>query len=210
MGLVVKCTHCDVGFATGRDGLMTLLVCARCGTQHAIECAVRDRGPEFFQEFRITVDAVSEAGYRLVVQTLRRHQSMRLVQARAVADNPPFVLIPKIGHPATKLIGELRSLGVSVRSELVETRKNPIFDLPLQKDRLLYHGGPAFSFSSTQRVPEPLLHGVFLADAMTTDINSLQCQHCRAVGSLADELPEGAACPACSHQTLKVVSGWMS
>ena len=50
-------------------------------------------------------------------------------------------LIPEVGHPAEKLIGELRSLGVSVSSQVVETRRNTIFG-PQQMDRLLHHAGP--------------------------------------------------------------------
>src|SRR5262245_55217581 len=77
MPLVFKCMHCKLGFTTGwyhyqrQDSgycARTLLVCTECGTQHAIEHALLDRGNEFFDVFRITVDAVSEAGRQMVVQ----------------------------------------------------------------------------------------------------------------------------------------------
>ena len=136
-------------------------------------------------------------------------------------------LIPEVGHPAEKLIGELRSLGVSVSSQVVETRRNTIFG-PQQMDRLLHHAGPIRSpghapstgslvpegttsvLGSSARVRPPWLQGPSFSDATANDISALACQHCRTVGSLSDEMPEGAPCPSCSFQALEVVGGWMT
>jgi hypothetical protein len=207
-----RCPGCDLRFSTGRYhyhrietgyGGRALLACSACGTQHAIELALPNRGPEFYAVQRLVVESVPDVALSRVAQWLRREQKqpIGLEAALAIARNPPFTLFESTWEErAAKVEGELKSLGARLRRETVEHRPNPTFG-PLQQDRLLYHSEPRYG---GQR-PEWLTSGQAISE-----LRSLQCHHCHAVGALVEEFPEPRECPACRSANLVVDSTWMT
>jgi len=207
-----KCPGCDLRISTGSYhyhrietgyGGRTLLACSACGTQHAVELALPSRGPEFYLVQRLVVDAVPEAAMSRVVQWLRKDQKqvMALSTALQIVRSPPFTLLGSTWEErAIKVQDELQSLGVSLRRETVEQRRNPTFG-PLQQDRLLHHAAPRYG---DQR-PEWLV-----SDQPVAELKSLQCHHCSAAGMLVKDFPEPQECPACRSADLVIESTWMT
>jgi hypothetical protein len=89
---------------------------------------------------------------------------------------------------------------VRVRRETVEHRRNPTFG-PLQQDRLLYHSEPRYG----EQRPEWLT-----SSWPVSELRSLQCCHCHAVGALVEVFPEPGQCPACRSASLVIDSTWMT
>lgn len=187
---------------TGYGG-RTLLACSACGTQHAVELALPNRGPEFHSVQRLVVDSVPEAAMSRVVQWLRKNQKqdMALSTALQIVRSPPFTLLGSTWEErATKVQGELQSLGVCLRRETVEQRRNPTFG-PLQQDRLLYLAAPRYG----EQRPEWLV-----SDQPVSEIALLQCHHCSASGMLVNDFPDPTQCPACRSSDLIIESTWMT
>ena len=66
-----ECENCHLVFSVGwfhgspydKSGYdaTTLLVCGASGTEHAVKIAMRDRGPEYYPIYDVTVDEVLAA-----------------------------------------------------------------------------------------------------------------------------------------------------
>lgn len=123
-----KCRACDLRFSVGSYhyhrlesgyGGRRLLACANCGTQHAVELALPDGGPEFHVVQRLIVQSLPESATQKVLQWLRRDskQSLKHEEALAVLRRPPFILIEATWEErATKIREELEALGVELHS----------------------------------------------------------------------------------------------
>jgi hypothetical protein len=178
------------------------MACSACGTQHAVEFALDDRGSEFIPVYRFTVNSVSEAGRQEVIQQIRRHHGLSLSEARELTYRCPFVLFPEATDTqATKLRDKLTAAGVVTNVEITEMRRNPRFG-PIQKNRLLYHAAPRFS----AKRPEWLISPADIPPDMTSEV--LQCQACGKFG-LVEEL-EATRCPACRQVSMTIESQWIT
>lgn len=138
-----------------------------------------------------------------VVQWLRKDQKqgMALSTALQIVRSPPFTLLESTWEErATKVQDELQSLGVRLRRETVEQRRNPTFG-PLQQDRLLCHAAPRYG----EQRPEWIV-----SDQSVSEMKSLQCNHCAASGVLVKDFPEPQQCPACRSANLVIESTWMT
>jgi len=207
-----RCPGCDLRFSTGRYhyhrietgyGGRALLACTACGTQHAIELALPNRGPEFYTVQRLVVESVPAVALSRVAQWLRRDQKqpMGLESALEIARNPPFALFEFTWEErAAKVEVELQSLGVGLRRETIEQRKNPSFG-PLQQDRVLYHSEPRYGEQRLEWL---------LDEQPISELRSLQCHHCLEVGALVEEFPKPSQCPACRSADLVIDSTWMT
>lgn len=206
------CPGCNLRLSTGRYhyhrietgyGGRVLLACSACGTQHALELALPNRGPEFYLVQRLVVESVPDVAMSRVVQLLRKDQKqvMALASALQIARSPPFTLFESTWEErATKVQGELQSLGVRLRCETVEQRRNPTFG-PLQQDRLLCHAAPRYG----EERPEWLV-----SDQPVSEIALLQCHHCSAPGAVVKDFMEPQQCPACRSANLVIESTWMT
>ena len=206
-----KCHQCALHFSVGRYhyhridsgfGGRVLLACEACGTQHAIERALPDRGPEFYAVHSLIVESLPASATQKVLQWLRRERrALKLDEAMAVVRQPPFTLIAATWEErALKIRKELEPLGVVVRCEFVEDRKNPNFG-PLQHDRVLYHSMPRRG----DQQPEWLVAG-----QAAGDFESLPCQHCGAVGTLLEDFLSESSCPSCRGGQLQAESSWIT
>jgi uncharacterized protein YbaR (Trm112 family) len=211
------CKRCELRFSAGwyhhpdfRSGYgsRTLLVCAECGTQHAIEWAVPDRGPPFYTLHRLIVESVPADAVGTVCRLLRRRRDVKLADALTIARNPPFVLLEQeIEARIAEIRDELAGLGVSTRTELVERSANPSFG-PIQAHRLLYHVSPTFGKTKQEWV---VLDGAIAQTEESQALRqSLICQHCHAQGTLDSDIEETFACPSCKEQQLLVESEWIT
>lgn len=207
-----RCPTCELRFSVGRyhyhsfdSGYCgrSLVVCRACGTQHAIELALDDRGSEMNEVYQIIVDSVSEAGRRELIQRLRRRQSRSLADARELIDRGPFVLVSELTKAqATKLREDLSAAGVVARAEIVEMRPNPWFG-PVQRDRLMHQAAPRFAESSSEWV-------TCSVEIVKGELTGVQCQACRQVSVLTDAIESDACCPACRRGTVTIYREWIT
>lgn len=214
-----KCKHCMVRFSTGPYHYHNfdsgycgrcLLVCTECGTQHALEAALRNRGPEYYDFYSLSVESCSAGARQKVVQTLRAaNKQLTLAGALEIIRHPPFLLYPCVEeHLVNNLHAELSAIGVTFRTDLVKREANSMFG-PILCDLLHYFPGPQYSATSEKMlVSQDVLQ--FEKDGEHT-YAYLRCQHCNTVGSLVYELPEGATrCPACKMDHLVVEQFWVT
>lgn len=209
-----ECKTCNLAFSVGwfhyhsfstGYGSKTLLACKLYGTQHAIEISLPDRGPEYHEVFKISVERMSKEGFKEVVQQLRRHKKMSLLAAKDYVQNTPFTLIERgTDSHVNRMCPKLRELGIVVNHEVIERIKNPGFG-SIQKDRLLYFSEPYFKgrehvWAISDVAPEIIEKG----------LSNLQCQSCGNTGCLVDDKIAHTRCPRCENNELTVASQWIT
>lgn len=139
------CSDCDLKFSVGGFhyhcfntgyGGIRLLVCQACGTQHQLECALRDRGPESYVKYRVTAQAVPFGVMTKLAQWLRRRCQIGVAEALSLVRQPSPVLSPSAWpHEAEAIRKELKPWGIVVDLQECERLPNPMFG-PLLQDRL--------------------------------------------------------------------------
>lgn len=208
-----KCNRCSLHFSVGQYhyhrfesgyGGRALFACGDCGTQHAVELALRKHGgPEHHEIFKLVVTSVSVPAEKALAKWLRRETKMSIVQALETVRNPPFVLVKELmKERADKIRVELEPLGAGFSSELIGTRPNPFFG-SAQNDRLLYHAEPR----KTAERPEWLI-GPAVPNRAALD--EVACRCCGTVGALSKSFKSDASCPSCKEGRLALESSWIT
>ena len=96
-----KCPTCELRFSTGsyhyhsfESGFIgrQLMVCTACGTQHAVEFAMEDRGPEFHPVYQVIVEAAPSPAPLKLVRELRRQSAIDNVEALRIIRGGAFVI----------------------------------------------------------------------------------------------------------------------
>lgn len=214
-----KCTHCMLRFSTGPyhyhcfdSGYSgrCLLVCSACGTQHALEAALRNRGSEYDYFYSLTVESLPATARQKVIQILRAaNKELTLAGTLELVRHPPFLLYPCVSEPVVeRLKSGLLALDVSFRTEVVKQESNSMFG-PLLCDLLHYFPGPQYSATAEKMlVSKDVLR---LEKEGEHTFQYLHCQHCNIKGSLVYDLPQGATrCPACKSDSLIVEQFWVT
>lgn len=207
----LKCTLCDLRFSAGQyhyhgshDGYIgrTLMVCLACGAQHAVEHAMRDRGPEAFSLLRVTIQAMPhEARSTVARRWLRQERKIGYNEALELVRALPLVLFERAQeHVVAAARAELEPLGVQLTTEIVGTVPNTNYG-PVRNDRLLFVKGPLLSDARPEWLVGP-------------DISSTQCAHvpctqCSA-HALASEVSPADPCPSCKRASLVQVAEWIT
>lgn len=203
------CRACGLRFEIGWSdeppgdgyGATSRLVCTKCGTEHAIEIALRDRGPERIRYFDVELVAVEPARREDAALVIATRFDMTADEATEALASLPLAIAR--GADET-LAAEMRDLFALVGSvEMTETASwpNPLHGA-LQRDRLLSGMKPRFG---GERVlvdvgpvgPRHGPHGEF-------DLEAQSCAACGARGALAGnpwELDD--RCPACGERMLE-------
>jgi hypothetical protein len=206
-----RCQHCNLRFSVGpyhyhlvESGYAwcCLMVCKSCGTQHGLEFALRDRGPEFHSNFKITVTAVPEAARNPLAHWLRRTSNKSLQKALELVRNPPVVIDASAPqHHVDAIRAQIEPMGVTLLVEEVERYPNQIFG-PLLQDRLRYAVGPQYVDN----------RGEWLAHSLEEDTlrDALICQHCGSRGVLVAEFEKSERCPACNAVGVIAEAEWIA
>lgn len=224
-----RCNQCELRFSLGPFhyhqvntgyGGMLLLVCTSCGTQHGLESALRDRGPEFYEIQKVVVEHVPSPVPPILVKWVRsKKPHFSLADALACARCPPFVLEERMyAEPAARVRDELAALSVVARVELIERERNPIFG-PLCASRLCAATGP----STAEHLHSPMPRMQEIAadqDRVGGTFQSLTCLHCGTQGTLIwrtgseeDDVAqesEAMPCPRCKTNELLTEGGWIT
>lgn len=178
------------------------MVCKSCGTEHGLEYALRDRGPEFHYKYQITATAIPESGRKPLALWLRRCRGISLSEALPLVRNPPIVITQSAEqHQVAAIRAEVELFGATLLIEVSEKYPNPVFG-PLLQDRLHYSSGPRHTKSGIEMFVQPL--------SEDTNIDSIVCQHCGEKEVLTDEYPETEKCPACKRLGLIVEKEWIT
>lgn len=223
----LRCGQCALKFSLGGFhhhrlasgyGGMRLMVCTACGTQHGLQVALRDRGPEFYEIQRVIVEHVPQPVPPVLVSWIRNKRKLSLADALALARNPPFVLDERTsGQLVERTLDELARAHISARTEVVELERNPIFG-PLRVDRLLAADGP----SEAERHASPMNREQALdgsSDDARRDDHLLSCLHCHSQGTLISEAGfddqlkrknDTVPCPRCKAAALVAESFWIT
>lgn len=121
MPIDLKCNDCDLRLSVGwyhyhgiHDGYTgrTLLACRACGEQHAIEHAMRDRGPKTYPLLKVSVEsASSEARSVIARRWLRKQRNISYNEALEAVRSLPLVLCERTGlHIVEAIRKELEPL----------------------------------------------------------------------------------------------------
>ncbi len=211
MPLRLRCGHCQLSVSVGwfhyhsfesGYGGCSLLVCESCGTQHWLEHALRNRGPEFYSIYSATIANVpSEARIKLA-GWLRRKHGVSLSDALESVRQPPVIVAHRArDHEIERLHASLSEMGLVLTKTEVDRDVNPVFG-PILQDRLSFAQGPVFGPDSATQIGCVLIEG-------PPPKHYLQCQHCER-GDLLGELDTGELCPSCKTSTLVVDSEWIT
>lgn len=189
-------------------GSRTLLVCSSCGTQHAIEIALRNRGPEFFTYRDVRLASVTDSNRVLALRLIRKSLQCSPALAKQHVGNLPVTLKKRLSNYD---LDHWRELHAEPRLDLefpvVDREPNPSFG-PIQTDRLL---GASKAQVGTQ---PPELSIVSITEPLTKDsmINvEIQCCYgCSSVGTLSPEFEVTQPCPQCRELGLTIVSSYVT
>jgi hypothetical protein len=206
-----KCGACDLRLSVGwyhyhgmHDGYSgrTLLVCRACGGQHAIEHAVRDRGPKSYPLLKLSVlAATSEARIILARRWLRKARGISYNEALEAAQTLPLVLHDRThSHVVEAVRRELQPLGAELAIEVVGEQPNSNYG-PIQVDRLLFTSECQFG-----ELRQPWTVG----EEVAQEVEKMRCALCHEAGSLTQEIESASPCPACKRNSLTQVSSWIT
>lgn len=199
-----KCQSCTLEFQAGwyfypsfdtGYAARTLLVCGACGHQHAVEIALRSRGPEFIQRFAANLMGVPEASRLGVMAYLREHTHLGLEAATEVLSHLPHQLVTDLfEHQAMALVEEYADRGAVVEVAVVSESPNPQYG-PIQRDRLLAYDVAQGDEERAWR--ELTVLGVCSDDAGAFEVALQACGRCQCVGQLLSSWPVERPCPVC-------------
>ncbi len=210
-----QCGVCSLRFTVGwynyhsranGYGGMTHLVCRKCGTEHAVEVALRDRGPERFATFDISLISIVDSSRLEAIRILRSRFDLEIEEAREALDSLPMPIARRVDEFIARELEDAFSPVAAV--EIVETDSEPNPDHgPLQPDRLLSGRVPRFD-EPVQLEDAPIV-GTTRGSNAEFDLDLQSCSNCRVAGNLlGDPLEVGDTCPHCSEHTLECVERW--
>jgi hypothetical protein len=203
------CRSCDLrftigwiesGFPVDGYGAVTRLVCRSCGTEHAVEIALRDRGPEQLTAYDVELAAVDDSCRRDAARVLGERFDMTTEEASEAMASLPLAIGRRL---SAELVSDLRSAFGDVATlnvTQVAAEPNPLYG-PLQRDRFLAGRGPRFDdlVSLEQIEPAGARHG----PCGEFDLEPQPCRSCGATGSLVgDPVEVGGSCPHCGRAPL--------
>jgi hypothetical protein len=211
-----ECSECDLHFSVGwfhyhsfesGYGSKTLLVCRRCGTRHAIEHALSDRGPQFYELHDVLVTAADPRFAVAAMQLLRKHLSLGIHEAKNKLRMVPFVLAKDV--PTSDISTwrqNLSRVGLSAEYPVSERIANEAYG-PLQKDRLLYDRG---SGASMELHPVPV-SGEASGAQNELVLSEQVCANCSDAGALVSGwAEENHVCPRCQLPSLAATGFWIT
>ena len=213
----IACMNCSLQFSVGwfhyhifdsGYGSKTLLVCAACGTQHAIEDALRDRGPEHFNYCDVVLTAVSEPARILALELIRSTFGCTATEAKERLQTFPLHLKHRLSHYELKgWQQDHHTTGLSVEFPVVDTEANPDFG-PIKSDRLLGARTPNTGKETIELQELPINTLLSYGDSINLSIQS--CAGCSRIGTLTDEFNVAVRCPKCEQLTLQELSFWVT
>ena len=213
----IGCRNCSLRFSVGwfhyHDfasgyGSQTLLVCTNCGTQHSIEIALRDRGPEHFEYRDVILTSASNNARVPALKLIRTALSCTPTEARERLDNAPVRLTQRL---SPYQIEEWRrnndTTGLSIEYPVVDVEPNTHYG-PIKNDRLLGAATPQMKRNSVDLQEMPVSQP--LTDDGEIDLAVQRCSNCSAVGTLVGQFDVASPCPNCKQSTLRELSSWIT
>jgi hypothetical protein len=194
-------------FETGY-GSQTFFVCTACGAQHAIQIALRDRGPEFRETYNVELTAVRPADRIFALRLIRDHCQCTPAQAKALLEHLPVCLAQRV-HPyqVDEWKERVSKTSVVLAFPVVDRTLNESFG-PLMPDRLLGALQPRYS-SDPAHMEAVSVVGPLGTDR-EIDVARQACKACEAIGTLSADVDVSNACPNCKHTTLEIVGAWIT
>ena len=212
MIIELNCSHCSRKFSVGgyqiddvNSGYVgrRMLVCKKCGTQHAINIAGIS-GPEFLDVLRVVVESVTDAGKPSLLRELRRLRNVSSAAAYGLMKALPITLLEEAtSAEAERVSKSLGAKGILCKVEITSRRRNRHYTLARKPHQLLIQevtSGGEKEWIVVSELPDQRIN------ASTAE---LSCGKCSSV-ALADTLEEGASCPSCSEGCLHVTSTWIT
>lgn len=202
------CRACGLRFEVGWSdeppgdgyGATSRLVCTKCGTEHAVEIALRDRGPERIHYYDVLLVEVKPSRREDAALVLVSRFDMTHAEAVAAFESLPLT----IARGADEILAtEMRDLFSMVGVvEMTETASgpNPLHGA-LRRDRFLSGKRPRFDEKRDMTEIGPLgprhgAHGEF-------DLEAQACAACGMRGSLEGNPWEiDDRCPSCGKHAV--------
>jgi len=139
------CKTCDLRFSVGwfhyhlfetGYGSETLLVCTACGTQHSIQIALRNRGPEFHELHDVELTHVPKNDRLFALRLIRDNCTCAPNEAIALLDHLPVCLAERV-HPyqVQEWIKRVSKTAIVLNFPVVERKPNESYG-PVLQDRL--------------------------------------------------------------------------
>jgi hypothetical protein len=210
------CQDCELRFSTGwyhyhvyADGYdaCTLLVCARCGTQHAVEHATPNRGPPVYRLFGVEVlehTAASEAMLRDWITAEYGHDygdGYELPSPSHVASLLAKPLLEATEAEAKEMTERLSVLGARAVFKLLRVFENEDYG-PQRQSRLLCLPGPTIRDELGALEPT--------TEFVTGGPETLTCTHCHELGSLVLSFASPGPCPRCREGIATAYRQWVT
>ena len=217
MPIEIACQTCSLRFSVGwyhyhsfetGYGSQIRLVCKNCGAQHAIEIALRDRGPEQFEHCDVVLTAAPDDERIAALKLIRNTFDCTPAEAKAKLATLPLVLKQRL---LPSHLEEWRqqhdTSGLMIDYPVVDSEPNSVFG-PLKKDRLLGASQPCFGSDNINLEELPMCMPLTEEGLIHLTIQS--CSACSCVGTLTREFELNQACPHCGKNDLVEVSSWIT
>jgi ribosomal protein L7/L12 len=180
----------------------------KCGSQHAVDIAMRTRGTPAHQYYDVYLARVDESKRVEVMKRLRRECALDLAAVKHALSSLPFRMANDvIESSARALVGQYERIGGRVELVPTHARDNEDYG-PLQKDRLLMRRGTTAETEWEWQELEPVGRATDANGEFSLDRQA--CGACGTIGSLASELPPDTPCPACHVAPLVSQGGWVT
>ena len=192
--------NCDSGY-----GSRMLLACKNCGTQHAVEIAIKDWGREYDFKHDVIVRAVNKKEKIRLMLMLQRELDLSLTEVKRITNRVPFTIEKSIWESAIPYWQELfKDFNVVLDFPLVgkKLKKN---HRPLLPDRLLAKTEPTLlTGKQLNNQYVEISPKAIVNDENRSIIFSKQpCHCCGKAGTLVSEFEDDDnSCPHCKHETL--------
>jgi hypothetical protein len=182
-------------------GATTRLVCVKCGTEHAIEIALRDRGPRIVRRFDVSLIRIEESKRVEALHILTTRFDMDSTEANDALGEIPLVIASRADSMLADELTMLFQTVGSVEVKEVGSIPNPLYG-PMRQDRFLSGRRPRFDDVATLAEITPT--GARLGPNGELDLEIQVCASCGARGSLEGNPGEiGRACPHCGRISLE-------
>lgn len=226
MPVKIQCTHCSLRFSVGRyhyhvfsRGYIAkeFLVCSACGTQHAIEIALSDRGPEEFKLCDVVLTAVSDEARGRAIALILDAFKCTLDEAEEELANLPVELRYRLVPDVLKdWQASYDRPGLTIEYPVVDTVPNPYG--PPFGDQLLSALQPDLDLNNISRKEYGPDNTDFKEQSLCqprTDAGGINlavepCSFCSRPGTLANDYTTNWKCPHCGTISLETLSFWMT
>ncbi len=210
-----RCGTCSIRFTVGWQhypsgtngyGGMTHLMCRNCGTEHAVEIALRDRGPERFTLFDVSLISVEDSRQVEAIRVLQARFDLETSEAREAIHSLPMPIARRVDPHIAEELKQAFSPFAALEVVEVESESNPNHG-PLQPDRFL--SGKVARFGDRVLLEEISVTGITRGPNAEFDLDVQSCANCGDTGSLlGDPLEVGNTCPHCGECSVECVESW--